>query len=73
MGEFDGFRKKVAPFLRGEKTIKDREAFKDLLCADCEFYTPREDEDLECGCYRILARLVEAGAVSLEKLNDVLQ
>jgi hypothetical protein len=51
----------------------DTEEFKRLVCADCEFFTPGEDEELECGCYHILVRLLEKRAVTLEQLADALK
>ena len=73
MSKFPGFMSRVGPFLSGEVSIDDAEEWKRLICADCEFFTPGEDEDLECGCYHILMRLLERGSVTLEQLADVLK
>ena len=73
MSDFPGFEAMIGPFLCGELGIQDSEDFKRLLCADCEFFTPGEDEELECGCYHILVRLIEKGYVTLEQLSDALR
>ncbi len=31
----------------------------ELLCSDCPFYHPEREEQLECGSFRILKRLLE--------------
>jgi hypothetical protein len=33
----------------------------ELLCSDCPFYHPEREEELECGSFRILRRLIETG------------
>ena len=73
MVEFPGFKQRVGPFLRGELGMGDAEEFKRLICADCEFFTPGEDEELECGCYHILMRLLKKGRITLEQLADALR
>jgi hypothetical protein len=74
MARFDGFQSRVGPFVRGELNMNDDpEEFKRLICADCEFFTPGEDEELECGCYHILMRLLENGRVTLEQLSRDLE
>lgn len=70
--EFTGFNSRIGAFLSGELGVEDREEFKRLLCADCEFFTPGEDEELECGCYHILTRLFDRGCITLEQLADAL-
>jgi hypothetical protein len=70
--EFPGFRRRIGAFLSGGLCADDKEEFKRLLCADCEFFTPGEDEELECGCYHILTRLLEKGYLTLEQLSDAL-
>jgi hypothetical protein len=73
MSEFSGFEARVGPFLRGELGKQDSEEFKRLICADCEFFSPGEDEELECGCYHMLMRLIDRGYVTLEQLADALR
>ena len=73
MSEFPCFKDRVGPFLAGEFSLEDRTELKALLCADCEFFTSGEEEDLECGCYRILVRLLLGGYLTLEQLADALR
>lgn len=73
LDEFPGFNARVGAFLEGELGMQDSAEFKKLLCADCEFFTPGEDEELECGCYQILIRLIEKGRIDLEMLADALK
>ena len=72
LSDFPGFEARIGPFLRGEVGTENEEEFKRLLCADCEFFTPGEDEELECGCYHILVRLLSRGYITLEQLADAL-
>ena len=73
MNDFPGFKARIGPFLSGEMGMDNEEEFKRLLCADCEFFTPGEDEELECGCYHILVRLLSTGVITLEQLADALR
>ncbi len=73
MSGFPGFNARIGRFLRGEASIEDAQEFKRLLCCDCEFFTPGEDEELECGCYHILLRPLETGTIDLEALADALR
>jgi hypothetical protein len=72
VGDFPGFEARVGPFLRGELGMEDAEEFKRLLCSDCEFFSPGEDEELECGCYHIMVRLLSGGHITLEQLANAL-
>jgi hypothetical protein len=42
----------------------------ELLCSDCDFYHPEREEELECGSFRILRRLIETGVVTPEQIVD---
>lgn len=70
---FPGFTSRVGAFLSGDLDVSDSEEFKRLLCADCEFFTPGDDEELECGCYHILMRLIERGCITLEQIAGALE
>ncbi len=39
-----------------------------LLCGDCPFYKEGEDEELECGAFRLLYRLLEKKILSPEDI-----
>jgi len=41
----------------------------ELFCADCDFYK-ESDEDLECGAFKLLRRLVEKKHLDLELIRD---
>ncbi len=43
--------------------LGDAEAVE-LLCGDCPFYHPEREEQLECGSFRILKRLLERGELT---------
>lgn len=53
----------LSPPLSPEQTV-------DLLCGDCPFYHPEREEQLECGSFRILRRLLEKGTVTAEEIVD---
>lgn len=42
----------------------------ELLCSDCPFYHPEREEELECGSFRILRRLVERGILTPQQIVD---
>lgn len=73
MGDFPEFEKKIDSFLESGLGTGDKEELKRLLCADCQFFTPGEDEELECGCYLMLERLLVRGRITLEQLADALK
>lgn len=72
MVEYPGFEARLGKFLSGEIRVEDEGEFKRLLCADCEFFTPGEDEELACSCYKMLSRLIKKGCITLEQLSDAL-
>jgi hypothetical protein len=53
----------LAAPLTAEQTVE-------LLCSDCPFYHPDREEELECGSFRILRRLIETGVVTPEQIVD---
>lgn len=73
MGDFPGFEEKVGVFLSGELDVDDSPEFKRLLCSDCDFFTPGEDEDMECACFHIMELLIRRGYLTLEQLSDALK
>ncbi len=42
----------------------ERQELRALLCHDCNFYTPDHEENLECSCFSILARMLERGLIT---------
>jgi hypothetical protein len=36
----------------------------ELLCSDCPFYHPEREEQLECGSFLILRRLIDSGVLT---------
>ena len=42
------------------------EGLVDLFCRDCDFFKEGEDEDLECGAFRILKHLLLKGIITPE-------
>jgi hypothetical protein len=73
MGDFREFEKRVEAFIQKGLGPGDKEELKRLLCADCQFFTPGKDEELECGCYRMMDRLICGGHITLEQLADALK
>lgn len=73
MSRFPGFNSRIGRFLSGEASAGDEGELKRLFCSDCEFFTPGEDEELECGCYHILRTLLDKGMVDLAGLADALR
>jgi hypothetical protein len=42
----------------------------ELLCSDCPFYHPDRQEELECGSFRILRRLLDKGRIAPADITD---
>jgi hypothetical protein len=42
----------------------------ELLCSDCPFYHPEREEELECGSFRILRRLLDGGVIMTQQIVD---
>ncbi|WP_287152528.1 hypothetical protein [Candidatus Solincola tengchongensis] len=62
---FPAFRAKAEEVLAGVSGLDGEEDYRRLLCGDCPFYHHGEKENEECGSYRILRKLLEAGALDL--------
>ncbi len=54
--------------LKGSADLGSYSDLRELLCGDCEFFDPGEDEDLECSSFQLLRRLLESGRLSVEDL-----
>ena len=46
------------------------EDFTRLICSDCPFYKEGQDEELECGAYHLLVRLVRRKVVTVRQILD---
>jgi hypothetical protein len=44
-----------------------------IACSDCPFYKPGEDEELECGAFRLLRRLLKKKAISVQAILDAVR
>lgn len=70
---FPAFRAKAEEVLRGFSSLEKEEDYRELLCGDCPFYHHGEEENEECGSYRLLRALLEAGALDLKDLLQALK
>ncbi len=64
-----------AGVLRKEETMAecpDREGLVNLICTSCQFHK-EADEDLECGAFVILKRLLERGVITPAQVADALR
>ena len=57
--------------LEGKRELDDPTC-REMLCSDCPFYHPEEDENLECGCYLLLRELLRRGGLDLRRALEVL-
>jgi hypothetical protein len=57
--------------LEGKRELDDL-TYREMLCSDCPFYHPGEEEDLECGCYLLLRELLRRGGLDLRRALEVL-
>lgn len=74
MGEnFPEFRKKAREVLNGVSALEEEEDWRTLLCGDCPFYHHGEEENEECGSYRLLRTLIEAGALDMREALLILE
>lgn len=69
---FPAFRAKAEEVLRGDSGLEGEEDFRELLCGDCPFYHHGEENE-ECGSFRLLRALLEAGVLDLKALLKALQ
>lgn len=44
-----------------------------IACSDCPFYKPGEDEELECGAFRLLRRLLRKRVVTVRQILDAVR
>ena len=64
--DFPAFVRKAREILEGSSGLEDIEDYRALLCGDCPFYHHGEEENEECGSFRLLRALLERGAFDLE-------
>jgi Fe-S-cluster containining protein len=70
--DFPSFARKAREILEGKSGLKEIEDFRELLCGDCPFYHHGEEENEECGSFRLLKALLERDAFDLERaLNEL--
>ncbi len=62
--------RKARAVAAGEAGLDGYGDLRELLCGDCEFYDPEEDEELECSSFKLLRRLLEMGRLRAEDLLD---
>lgn len=65
------FARVAREVLEGKRSL-DESTYRELLCSDCPFYHPGEEENLECGCYLLLKDLLGRGAVDLRRCLEAL-
>lgn len=70
---FASFLAKAAEFGTCDGSRLSSAQLVELLCSDCQFYHPDEDEQLECGAFKILSRMIKRGAVSIDQIADALR
>lgn len=44
-----------------------------VCCSDCPFYKEGEDEELECGAFRLLRHLLRKRVVTVRQILDAVQ
>lgn len=44
-----------------------------IACSDCPFYKEGEDEELECGAFRLLRRLLLRKVVTVQAILEAVQ
>jgi hypothetical protein len=44
-----------------------------LICSDCPFYKEGEDEELECGAFRLLRHLLRARVLTVQAILDAVR
>lgn len=70
---FDSFLRKAEQLGGREPETLSQGDLVELFCADCPFYHAEEEEQLECGAFRILVALVGKGTLSVEQIADALR
>jgi len=66
---FENIKKNIEKFEADPGLIQTKRGAIDLFCSDCDFYK-ESDEDLECGAFKLLRRLVERKLLTLEQIRD---
>lgn len=46
---------------------------KDLICRDCPFWVEDDREEYECGGFRLVRRMLEKEAVSMESILEAIE
>lgn len=64
---FSHLKSKSGYFLANPEYGKTKEGLIDLMCRDCEFWKEEED-NYECGAFKLLRLLLEKKAISIEEI-----
>ncbi len=62
--------RKAGSVAAGASDLASYDDLRELLCSDCEFYDPEEDEELECSSFKLLRRLLDMGRLTAKDLLD---
>ena len=57
----------------GPDAVLNDEDLTRLICSDCPFYKEGVDEELECGAYHLLVRLINRKVLSPEAILDAVK
>ncbi len=63
---FVHFTRLAREVLEGRRSLDD-DTFREMLCSDCPFYHPEDEENLECGCFVLLKNLIQKGGLDLRQ------
>ena len=64
---FSHLKSKSSYLLANPEYCQTREGLIDLMCRDCEFWKEEED-NYECGAFKLIRLLLEKNAVSVEEI-----
>ena len=53
-------------------TLSDADIVR-VVCGDCPFYKEGEDEELECGAFRLLRHLLKKRVVTVRQILDAVR
>lgn len=70
VGDFPNFIARAAQMTQAKHGKMDREELVGLICADCDFYDPDEEEELECSAFKLASYMFEEGMVRPQDVAD---
>ncbi len=67
----DKLEKELKEIINKKPSEITQQEWVELICTNCQFYHPEEEEKQECAGFKILKELALNGKINLAQLNQI--